>query len=173
MNLLDKFHFKDKNGITTTMEICDSFSRSKIDELNSELNLKQNIADNNLSTTNKNIVGAINEINSNLSDNQWVNVPITKNGSDSTMVGSVQHNSFLGLKKLEVRWSNIVGFSASEVLIFTFDSYYPNEPFIVPATVGGVSTYATYNSSMRGMYVAIPGGTYSANTEIRISGIMG
>ena len=33
MNLLDKFHFKDKNGIKTTMEICDSFSRSKIAEV--------------------------------------------------------------------------------------------------------------------------------------------
>ena len=33
MNLLDKFHFKDKNGIKTTMEICDSLSRSKISEV--------------------------------------------------------------------------------------------------------------------------------------------
>lgn len=33
MNLLDKFHFKDKNGIVTTMEICDSFSRNKITEV--------------------------------------------------------------------------------------------------------------------------------------------
>lgn len=33
MNLLDKFHFKDKNGIRTTMEICDSFSRNKIVEV--------------------------------------------------------------------------------------------------------------------------------------------
>lgn len=33
MNLLDKFHFKDKNGHKTTMEICDSFSRSKIAEV--------------------------------------------------------------------------------------------------------------------------------------------
>ena len=33
MNLLDKFHFKDKNGIQTTMEICDSFSRSKLIEV--------------------------------------------------------------------------------------------------------------------------------------------
>lgn len=89
------------------------------------------------------------------------------------MTGNVQHNSFLGLKKLEIRWSNIVGFSASEVLIFTFNNNYPNEPFIVPATVGGVTTYAAYNSSTHGMYVALPGSTYSANAEIRISGIMG
>lgn len=33
MNLLDKFHFKDKNGIVTTMKICDSFSRSKIAQI--------------------------------------------------------------------------------------------------------------------------------------------
>ena len=33
MNLLDKFHFKDKNGLQTTMEICDSFARNEISRL--------------------------------------------------------------------------------------------------------------------------------------------
>ena len=119
------------------------------------------------------VKGAISQINSDLSDNQWVNVPITKNGSGSTMTGNVQHNSFLGLKKVEIRWSNTWGFSDSEALIFTFDNYYPNEPLIVHALVGGTTTYASYNSVTHGMYVALPNGTYSANTEIRISGIMG
>lgn len=73
MNLLDKFHFKDKNGIRITMEICDSFSRTKIGEIISNLSAKQNITDNALATSAKTIVGAINEhendileINSNL-----------------------------------------------------------------------------------------------------------
>jgi hypothetical protein len=103
---------------------------------------------------------------------RWENVSITKNGTDSTMSGNVYSNEALGLTKVEIRWSNLNPLTVTELMIFSFNNHYPSEPFMVSASYDNQPVACFYNSVTHGMYVILPS-NYTANKEIRISGIMG